>query len=341
MTGHPLRRLLLFAGSAAGLLLLLALWAWNDRLPTDAIELPVPPAPAPLKETLRATWLGAATLLLDDGETQLLVDPFFSRPSIVDLLVNRSIDSDAATVNAALVRHHMDRLAAIIVTHSHFDHVLDVPAIANRSDAMIIGSASTARLARGSGVPEGQITVAIDETRRDFGRFTVTLRPSLHGPVGPAGGVPWAGAIPSPLALPARPSELRAGAVFDVLVEHPMGTLLIVPSAGFTPGSLLDVNADVVFLGIARLSAAGDDHVRRYWHETVTASGADRVIPIHFDDYTQGDGTTRLPPTLIDNVPRTIERLLHIRSQFDPDVTIYLPLAGQPMDLAPLAEPET
>ena len=42
----------------------------------------LPDAPAATDETrLTITWYGVATLLFDDGETQVLIDGFFSRPS--------------------------------------------------------------------------------------------------------------------------------------------------------------------------------------------------------------------------------------------------------------------
>src|SRR5262245_59420780 len=59
-------------------------------------------APDPKDGAVRVTFLGTATLLFDDGETQLMTDGFFSRPPLLQLA--RKIETDTATVDAALKR---------------------------------------------------------------------------------------------------------------------------------------------------------------------------------------------------------------------------------------------
>jgi phosphoribosyl 1,2-cyclic phosphodiesterase len=61
---------------------------------------------------------------MDDGETQLLADCFFTRPAII-LILTSKIPTDTTVVNRVLFQNKMDRLKALFVTHSHYEHSLD------------------------------------------------------------------------------------------------------------------------------------------------------------------------------------------------------------------------
>ncbi len=164
------------------ILLLAALWQQRPDLQT--IDWPAPAlASAATADSVTVTWLGVGTLLFDDGETQILIDGFFSRPSLIRSLLGRPVDNDIPQINFAMNEFRVRRLAAIIPVHSHYDHAMDVGAIANRSNASILGSESTAQIARGAGVPEDQITVVETSASFEFGNFKVTLRPSQHAPI--------------------------------------------------------------------------------------------------------------------------------------------------------------
>lgn len=69
-------------------------------------------------------------------------------------------------------------------------------------------------------------------------------------------------------------------------VSHPQGRWLIQGSAGYMEGGLSGYDADVVFLGIGGLGTQTKEYREAYWHETVTAIAATRVIPIHRDSLT-------------------------------------------------------
>ena len=68
------------------------------------------------------TWYGHATLSLNVGEHQLLVDPFFSGNPTAAVGVNEA---------------HADY---ILITHGHGDHVGDAQTIAKRDNATIISN---------------------------------------------------------------------------------------------------------------------------------------------------------------------------------------------------------
>jgi len=313
-------------------LTLIAVLLWRDRPDLDVIDLPSPAvASAANADAVTVTWLGVTTLLFDDGETQILIDGFFSRPSAMDILLRRPVTNDASSINYAINEFRMRRLAAIIPLHSHFDHAMDVGAIANRSSASILGSESTAQIARGASVPEDQIAVVDATTSFVFGQFKVTLRPIGHAPIGWSGSVPLDGLIEDPLAMPQPISAWRMGGAFTVIIEHPQGTALVEGTAAYKKYDLQNVSADAVFLGIAQLESLGKDYAELYWQHTVTATGSHSVYPIHFDDFTQPFGDVVLPPTIINDVGKTIDWLLEFRRRWDNDTSIFMPEFGEPI----------
>lgn len=309
-----------------------AVLLWRNRPSLDAIEWPAPAiASAATSDSVTVTWLGVTTLLFDDGETQILIDGFFSRPTLADILLRRRVNNDAAIIDYAMNEFRMRRLAAIIPVHSHFDHAMDVGAIANRSSASILGSESTAQIARGAGVPEDQITVVEQEASFEFGNFRVTLRPAGHAPIGWRGAVPLDGEIEAPLKMPQPVTAWRMGGAYTVIIEHPQGTALVQGSAAYKKYELQDIAADVVFLGVAQLGALGRDYAELYWQHTVTATGSHSVYPIHFDDYTQPFGVVALPPKIIDNFDTTASWLNEFRRRWDGDASLFMPEFGKPI----------
>ena len=326
-----MQRVLTGAAAAIATLGLLVGWLWHDRQPLDAIGLPPADGAPPAVDTLTATWFGNSMLLFDDGETQILIDAFVTRPTRHAMLLDRPIESDAAAINRFLLDYRLDRLAAIIPGHTRFDHALDIGAIANRSRAPVVGSVSAANIARASGVPNDQLIPVADTAELRFGDFTVTLLPSVHLAYGWNGRVPHSGTVAEDFAKPAPPSAFLTGHAFTILVAHPQGTSIVQPSAGFLPGALAGVSADAVFLGVRMLEGMGKDYARAYWQNLVTISGARRVVPVHFDDPAAPFGTTRLPPSIIDNFARSSVWLEEFRDRWDRSTTLELPRFGVPI----------
>jgi L-ascorbate metabolism protein UlaG (beta-lactamase superfamily) len=334
------KRTLIAIASIVVLLSALIVWAWHERAEIAETGLHPQVVDETPDEAVTVTWLGVTTLLFDDGATQILVDGFISRPSLFESLTKRPVTCDAPMINYVMNEYQMRRLAAIIPAHSHYDHAMDVGAIANRSSASILGSETTANIARGAGVPEDQIVVAAAKSPYTFGDFTVTLVPSVHAPIGLRGEVPLAGTVDEPLELPAPITAWREGGSYSIVVSHPQGTTIVQGSAGYKQGALDDIQADVVMLGVGLLGSLGRDYVERYWQALVTSTGATRVFPVHFEDQTRPFGEITLPPKLIDNFARTAGWLKDIRDTWDRDTQLYLPVFGEPLVLYPEQLPD-
>ncbi len=283
--------------------------------------------------SVTVTWFGISTLLFDDGETQILIDGAFTRVPLAHILSLRRVSSDIATINHTLAQYRINRLAAIVPVHSHFDHAMDVGHVANRGTAVVLGSESTAYIARGANVPVDQNQILASGESRQFGAFTITLIDSRHAPIG-FGDDGWLpGAIEEPLVQPARVTAWREGVSYSVLIGHPRGTTLIQGSGGFIKDNLRDYSADVVILGIAGLAGLGREYVDELWHETFTKVGARRLFPVHYDDFTMPLGDIRLFPNVLDNAVQTAEWISEIAAAEDSPVDIKLLPFGQAIAL--------
>lgn len=239
-------------------------------------------APAAGPDTpLSVTWLGVATLLVDDGSSAVLTDGYFSRPGLARVAAGKVAPSPAR-VDGCLARAKVSRLAAVIPVHTHIDHALDSALVADRTGAQLVGGQSAANVGRGHGLPEERIVVATSGAPLRLGNYDVTLVESHHCPPDR-----FPGAISAPVVPPVRASAYRCGESWSTLVHHrPTGRrLLIQGSAGYVEGALRGQSADVVYLSVGQLGLRPPSYLVDYWTETVSAVGARRVLLIHWDDF--------------------------------------------------------
>ena len=267
---------------------------------------------------LTVNFLGVSTLLFDDGETAIMTDGFFTRPGL--LSVATRIRPDSALIRQALDRAQVTRLAAVIPVHSHYDHAMDAPYVARWTGAQLVGSSSTANIGRGAGLPEERITIAVKGQPMTFGRFSVTLIESRHAPTGR---FLMPGEITSPLTPPAKAKDYRLSEAYSVVIRHDDRTIVVLGSAGFLSGALKDVKADVVYLSVATLGKQSAAYRDSLWNEVVAATGAKRVIAIHWDDFTRPLSKPLRPmPRLMDNFDETMRFLLSHTGAAAPDIRI-------------------
>ncbi|MDP7725662.1 MBL fold metallo-hydrolase [Mycobacterium sp. TY814] len=237
--------------------------------------------PAEDHSPLWVTWMGVATIIVDDGNSALMTDGYFSRPGLAAVAAGKVAPSPAR-VDGCLARAKVSRLDAVIPVHTHIDHALDSALVADRTRAKLIGGESAANLGRGYGLPAEQIVVAVSGAPMSLGAFDVTLIESHHCPPDR-----FPGAISAPVKPPVKASAYRCGESWSTLIHHrPSGRrVLIQGSAGYVPGALDGTSADVAYLSVGQLGLQPRSYITEYWDQTVRAVGARRVVGIHWDDF--------------------------------------------------------
>jgi L-ascorbate metabolism protein UlaG (beta-lactamase superfamily) len=230
---------------------------------------------------LTVVWAGVTTLLVDDGESALMTDGFFSRPSLAEVGL-RPLSPSAPRIDGCLARIGVQRLEAVLPVHTHYDHAMDTAVVAERTGAKVVGGSSTAQVGRGHGLDDERIVVVTPGEPITLGAYDVTLIESEHCPPDRFPGV-----ITEPVVPPARASAYKCGEAWSTLMHHRPSDrrLLIVGSAGFVPGALAGQRAEVVYLGIGQLGVQPEQYLIDYWTEVVRTVGARRVVLIHWDDF--------------------------------------------------------
>lgn len=258
----------------------------------------VPAAEGPLS----VTFLGVATLLVDDGQTQLLTDGYFSRPGLLAVGVGK-IAPDPTRIDACLARAGVDRLAVVAPVHSHFDHALDAAVVADHTGALLVGGTSTANVGRGGGLGEDRIQVVASGDEVTAGAFSMSFVASSHCPPDR-----YPGEITAPVRPPAKAAAYRCGEAWSILVAHASGRRMLVQgSAGYVEGALDGHRAEVAYLGVGQLGKQDEPYLQAYWQHTVRAVGARTVVLIHWDDFFRPlDRPLRALPYLGDDLDVTM-----------------------------------
>lgn len=240
---------------------------------------------------VKATFFGTSTVLFDDGETQILMDGFFTRPSAIDVAL-RKVSSDSALVHSVIEQYKINRLQAVFVCHSHYDHVMDAPTVAKITGATLYGSSSTLNVGTGAGLAMEKMKLYEPNTKLHIGKFTVTVIPSKHTPpvtmLGKTNATdPAHPNIDSPLHQPAAIEDFIEGGTYDFYIQHGGHSVLVKASTNYIPHQFDTLPADVFFLGTALLSKQSNKFRENYYRYTVTSSKATTIIPIHWDNFTK------------------------------------------------------
>lgn len=222
--------------------------------------------------------MGTAGLFVSDGETSFYIDPFVSRYGIFKVGLGWKLSPNHSLIEKWLSITGGKSVSAVLVSHSHYDHVMDAPFFAMAAGAKIIGSESTANVARGAGMKEDRIQIIRDGDSVTLGKFSITFIQSVHSPA-LFGKVPWPGTIDRPLVPPQPAAAYREGGSFAILVRHPKGNFLHCGSAGIKPGVFANFHADAVFLSIS-----GRKDTQSLIEHILDPLRPRTVFPIHYDD---------------------------------------------------------
>ncbi|MET8122990.1 MBL fold metallo-hydrolase [Micromonospora sp. NPDC005189] len=244
-----------------------------------------PPAAAPTPTTPRKgavsfRWWGTAGWRVDIGDRTVLVDPFLSR--IDTGLFTGAFKTDTPlTVRTDVIDPRVDRATTVLVTHTHWDHFMDVPYIAKRTGARVFGTLTAYHLGLAYGVPSTQLSTVKGGEVLDFGNHTIEVVGSLHSR-NPSYSLAFPGVRVSQPAQPATIADLPEGDTLGYLLRVDGG-----PSVYFTGASdvaernLTGLAPDVAMVALQNATTTGD-----YLPRLLAGLNYPKVVvPVHFDNF--------------------------------------------------------
>jgi L-ascorbate metabolism protein UlaG (beta-lactamase superfamily) len=220
---------------------------------------------------LTVRFLGCTGYEVSDGKTTILLDPTPTRPTPLELL--RPIRPDEA-----LGARVCPKADYILVNHAHHDHALDVPAIARRTGAMVVGSRSACNLARSRGVE--RVHEARPGERLELGTFTVEVRASRHTDLF---GSPnhMTGTIP-PDAGELYFWQYTQDATLCYRLESGGSSIWFHPTSTYAPGELGGRPAGTLIVGVT-----GEPVTEEKLRGLLSECRPERVLPTHYDNFFQ------------------------------------------------------
>jgi L-ascorbate metabolism protein UlaG (beta-lactamase superfamily) len=268
---------------------------------------------------LRLRWLGAGAVEVVAGGRTLLVDPFFTRPSIPRLLFHRLSSCEKRVAGALQGGDY------VLITHSHYDHLMDVPIVHKMTGCAVYGSPNSLGLLRLFGLPEQVLGELHNGAQLALDPFEVDVLPGDHLRI--LGHIPIAGDLRRGLKPPLRVTDYRLDVCHNFLIVAQELRLLLW-NGPWVEGAL---SADVLLVQPYFDTAM--------YQRLLNLVDPRYVIPIHWDDFTRPLSRPRRPMLKLPGLRRPWPRRMEIggfRRQIQGlarHVEVLIPDILQPYDL--------
>ncbi len=217
-------------------------------------------------------WLGTAGFRIEHAGKVILIDPYLTR-------------NERARPAQSLRPADMSDADLIFLSHGHFDHIFDVPAIVEASGAGVYCSKVASETLGRMGVDRSNINELAGGESLDFGTFAVEVTPSKHI------------RFDARLVLSTLPGALRDGRSLRALRHMPAGPVLVssfvfgelrvthMGSLGLSPEKALALGLAKPRADILMPPLQGHTDICRRAALLTAALRPRAVVPQHFDDF--------------------------------------------------------
>ncbi len=275
-------------------------------------------------EPLELTYFGTAGWRISDGTVVVLVDPYLSRlnygegghPDDDRPAFSRE---DLAWTDTATIDAHISEADFILCTHSHFDHLGDVPYIARKTGAKVIGHETAITILRTYGIPDEQLYTVKGGEDYQFADFSVRVVPGLHSALNEKHYYDSRRYDETTeLRAPLRINQFIEGGSLNFLARFQRHTVLAMGSMNFIEREFQGLQPDVLLAGVNGSRLGLYDYDRRL----LTATGFPPVVaPAHWDNFRYPYGFPQ-----DENYQRNVVPFIEAVRTISPGSTVITPL---------------
>ena len=285
--------------------------------------------PAPDAPPLEMTYFGAAGWRISDGNVVVLVDPWPSRLKYGgaghpdDDRPDFARD-DIAWSDTTLIDSLIPEADFILMQHGHFDHLGDVPYIARKTGAKVIGTETVIMILRAYGIPDDQLYAVHGGEDYQFDGFSVRVVPSLHSALGEKHYHDSRRYDESTrLEAPLRIEQFIEGGALSFLARFEGRTVLTMGSMNFIEREYEGLEPDILLAGINGSRLGLYDYDRRL----LTSTGFPPiVIPTHWDNFRLPYGFSQQP-----SVERNLLPFIETAREISPGSRVITPIHLEPI----------
>ncbi|MCD4744605.1 MAG: MBL fold metallo-hydrolase [Desulfobacteraceae bacterium] len=242
---------------------------------------------------IKVRWTGAAGLEFITDQDVFLIDPYLSRLGKFQMFFQR------VSANTDVIEEYLENLpskpSGIVISHTHADHALDIPFIAQNSKCQIVGSKSLDSLLKMHGLLNRVIVCESDNGHEPIelgDNVSVVMIPSVHGKA-IFGRVPFPGEIDPNETLPMKASGYRHGAVFISKIKIDDITFMHLGSADYIESQLDGHTCDVLFICVPDWKKKSG-----YTSRLIDIVQPEVIVLFHFDDFSRVISKTGRTPIL-------------------------------------------
>ncbi|MEV4947122.1 MBL fold metallo-hydrolase [Streptomyces sp. NPDC053755] len=227
-------------------------------------------------------WLGTSGWRIDVEGRTVLFDPYVTRFR-TGLFAGAFDAGTKLRSDPGRIREHIGHPEIVLVSHSHWDHIADVPHIARTTGARVVGTETTYHLLVAFGVDPGQISVVKGGEVLDFDGLTVEVVPSLHSRNKRHTYFAPGTLDAPPPAAPRTISDLPEGdtLAFQVTAGSDGPSAFLMGASDFSERAVQGLTPDLAMVAVPSSASTS-----RYVPRLLRALGwPGVVVPVHWDDF--------------------------------------------------------
>jgi L-ascorbate metabolism protein UlaG (beta-lactamase superfamily) len=253
------------------------------------------------RQPVELTWLGTHAWQIRSGKSVVLTDPWITRFKTGTFTPEGADPKTRLVIKPDVIDRYISTADAILVHHGHYDHMADVPYVAKKTQATVLGTESHVNMLRAMRTPQDLLSPVRGGEYLPFEGFTIEVFPSLHSCGGRRHtyaypGYRLDGAPPRPRVI----EDLVEGGTLAYVITIGGIRILSLSTANFDPNALSGLQVDVVFAAPGGEPGITDRLLR-------TLKPVRKVVATHWDDFDQPLDKPGVPWTDLTKLRTSVE----------------------------------